>query len=112
MAMMTPGSKFTFGKFKGKTIKEVAEQDPGYLCWMRRTGFSDFGKEVTEAIFAWEEANPEEVKRIDRSIARKKAAAEAQQDAFDDVGDIRKPLHDPQPAPVIAATANLAWGSW
>lgn len=112
MAMMTPDSKFTFGKFKGRTIAAVAEIDPGYLCWMRRTGFSDFGREVTEAIFAWEEANPEEVKRIDRSIAKKKVAEAQRQDTFDEVTDIRKPLHDPQPAPVIAATANLVWGSW
>lgn len=28
--------KFTFGKFKGEWIKDVARKDPNYLIWMRR----------------------------------------------------------------------------
>lgn len=112
MAMMTPVSKFNFGKYKGKTINEVADIDFGYLCWMRRTGFSDFGKEVTEAIFAWEDANPDEVARIERSIAKKKASAMQNLDAQESSLDVRVPLHDSQPAPVIGATTSLVWGSW
>lgn len=104
--MMQPSTIFKFGKHKGKTVMEVAEKDPGYLSWLRRDGFSGFGKEVTEAIFAWEEANPEEVMRIDRSIAKKKVEQAAQVNAV----ETHPPRQDHEPKP--AASANLAWGSW
>lgn len=104
MAMMQPGSRFTFGKYKGKTITEVATENPGYLCWMRLTGFSEFGKEVTEAIFAWEEANPGEVTRIQKSIDKKRAQERAVED--------HKPIHDPLPPAASRVEYGTAWGSW
>ena len=104
--MMKPESKFTFGKYRGKTIMQVAAENPGYLCWMRLTGFQDFGKEVTEAIFAWEEANPNEVKRIEHSIAKKRAEEGMAAEAVEKFA----PISDPVPQPSL--TANLAWGSW
>lgn len=109
--MLQPSSTFSFGKYKGKTVMQVAEENPGYLCWMRRTGFQNFGKEVTEAIFAWEEANPEEVKRIDRSIAKKKGEEAAKMEEAER-GATHTPLHDPAPPPVIAAHMSATWGSW
>ena len=109
MAMMTPDSRFTFGKYKGRTIKEVAAENPGYLCWMRLTGIGNFGKEVTEAIFAWEEANPDEVRRIQRNIDKKKAEERKSADAVDD----HAPISDPVPMkPPISANYGTAWGSW
>lgn len=106
-AMMRPESIFRFGKHKGKSITEVAVSDPGYLSWMRQTGFSEFGREVTEAIFAWEESNPEEVVRIERSIAKNKAKKAIEEQIAD-----QAPVHDPEPTPKVSATANLAWGTW
>lgn len=109
MAMMTPDSRFTFGKYKGRTIKEVAAENPSYLCWMRLTGFADFGKEVTEAIFAWEEENPKEVKRIQANIDKKKAEERKSAAAVDD----HAPISDPVPMkPSITANYGTAWGSW
>jgi len=29
-------SRFKFGKYKGESIEEIAENDPGYLAWMRK----------------------------------------------------------------------------
>lgn len=26
--------KMTFGKYKGKTISEIAEENPGYIVWL------------------------------------------------------------------------------
>lgn len=120
MSMLQPNSKFPFGMYKGRAVMEIAESRPDYLCWLRQTGFSDFGKEVTEAIFAWEELNPDEVEKIKKSVARKKkeeAAAtelEKKRKSFAAADDDEKlaPLHDPMPPPVIPKEARPDWGSW
>lgn len=31
-------STLTFGKYKGKSIKEVVDSDPGYIKWCREEG--------------------------------------------------------------------------
>lgn len=43
--------KLTFGKFNGRTVKEVFEYDPSYLWWaMMNTDRTNFNKEVKDAI--------------------------------------------------------------
>jgi len=33
---------FTFGKYKGKTVREVMEDNPGYLIWAHEAGAAYF----------------------------------------------------------------------
>lgn len=43
--------KIDFGKFKGKTVKQVFEYDATYLWWaMMNTDRTNFKKEVKDAI--------------------------------------------------------------
>lgn len=111
MEMLKPDSIFTFGLFKGKTVTYVFKTKPSYLCWLRKTGFSNFGKEVTEAVFAWEEMNPREVQRVERSIANSLAR----------IGKTYEPKKEevkaPKPSPVTAnqikaAQSDPLFGSW
>jgi DNA polymerase-3 subunit epsilon len=39
---------FTFGKYKGRSLKEVAKEDPGFLEWMKTRDFSDEVKQIVE----------------------------------------------------------------
>lgn len=125
MSMLQPESVLRFGKYKGRTVLDVCETDPGYLCWLRQTGFSDFGKEITEFIFAWEEANPSEVLSIKRNVERHKKEDAAKRAALvldaeeksridiacaDDSDD--EPLHNPVLATMIPKDARPDWGSW
>lgn len=119
MSMLKPDSRFPFGKYKGRQVIEICEENPSYLCWLRQTGFSDFGKEITEFIFDWEEENPTETANIKRKVERSKKeeaakkaelVIEAKEKSFADDGDV--PLHNPVPAPVIPKEARPDWGSW
>jgi hypothetical protein len=37
----TLDDKLNFGKYKGRTIREVLKSDPGYLCWLRDSILKD-----------------------------------------------------------------------
>lgn len=105
MEMLQPDSILTFGLFKGKTVTDVFLKKPSYLCWLRKTGFSSFGKEVTEAIFAWEETNPKEVQKIERRIAEAKTE------------ELNKPIKEEPKSSITAnqikaAQADPLFGSW
>ena len=39
---------FTFGKHKGKTCGEVAENDPSYLIWLHVENVADIDPEIYE----------------------------------------------------------------
>lgn len=108
--MMKPESIFTFGKYKGDSIMEVASENPSYLYWMLKTGFSDFGKEVTQGIFAWEEANHTEAAKTLRSIEKKKEK-DAALVAVATVAPVRADYATPPPI-VITKEAPATWGSW
>lgn len=34
LGLLTKKDKFTFGKYKGLTVKAVLKKDPGYICWV------------------------------------------------------------------------------
>lgn len=43
--------RMDFGKYKGKSVKEVFESDPTYLWWaMKNTNRTNFEKEVKNAV--------------------------------------------------------------
>lgn len=120
MAMMQMTDVFRFGKHKGQTLSMVANNDPGYLCWLRKTGFSELGKDATLFLDGWEEHNPDDVRRIERSVERKKkeeavarvasnAAARAADATLDDNPPITKTAAF---APTAPSAANASWGSW
>lgn len=105
--MLNKKSVIRFGKYKGFTVFSVLSSDPGYLCWLRKTGFSDFGKEVTEAIWEWEEKNPAEVSKIDASIERKRLQDEQKEaDRIASHAPIEPPKHD------ASASTHASWGMW
>jgi DNA polymerase-3 subunit epsilon len=35
---------FNFGKYKGKPVKEILKQDPGYYNWMMQGDFPEYTK--------------------------------------------------------------------
>ena len=39
----------TFGKYKGKTIDWIAENDPSYIIWLNDEQVVDFPAEIVEA---------------------------------------------------------------
>jgi DNA polymerase-3 subunit epsilon len=39
---------FAFGRSKGRSLKEIAKEDPGLLEWMLRSDFSDETKHIVE----------------------------------------------------------------
>ena len=41
---------FTFGKYRGKTIKEVLSENPGYYSWIQNADFPLYTKKVLTAI--------------------------------------------------------------
>jgi hypothetical protein len=41
---------FIHGKHQGKTLEEVAEEDPGYLSWMYAKASDDLSKEAFYAL--------------------------------------------------------------
>ena len=41
---------FNFGKFKGKRIKDVLEQEPGYFGWMLNADFPKYTQKVLTQI--------------------------------------------------------------
>ena len=41
---------FTFGKYKGKLVEEVLNQDPGYFGWIQKADFPLYTKKVLTAI--------------------------------------------------------------
>lgn len=42
---------FNFGKYKGKSVNEVFEKDPGYYAWMKDGSFSQDTKRVIERLY-------------------------------------------------------------
>lgn len=109
MAMMQMSSVFSFGKYKGKSVAYVAEHDPGYLCWLRKTGFGDLGKEPTLYMDEWEEKHADEVARIVRSVARKRNEQVKSDEAIDDHPPVTKTAGFTRAAP---SAVNASWGSW
>lgn len=112
MSMMTPDSVFTFGKYKGKKASAVFVENPSYFYWLRETGFGDFGKEITEAIFEWEEQNPKEAQRVRKNIAERKAKAAAAEEAVEKYVPTSDPIPMAKPGPTMSASMSAAWGSW
>jgi DNA polymerase III subunit epsilon len=41
-------ARITFGKYKGRSLQELARQDPGYLQWMADKDFSEQTKQMAE----------------------------------------------------------------
>ncbi len=41
---------FTFGKYKGRTVNEVLEENPGYYAWIQNADFPLYTKKVLTAI--------------------------------------------------------------
>jgi DNA polymerase-3 subunit epsilon len=41
---------FNFGKYKGKPVREVLEQDPGYYGWMMNGDFPLYTKKMLTSI--------------------------------------------------------------
>ena len=39
-------TEFTFGKYKGRTVKDVLKNDPGYYGWIQRSDFPLYTKKV------------------------------------------------------------------
>jgi hypothetical protein len=40
---------FTFGKHKGKTVNEVAEEEPSYIVWLVEENVCEVDEEIYEA---------------------------------------------------------------
>ncbi|MFT4064372.1 hypothetical protein [Paraburkholderia sp.] len=54
----TLDDKLNFGKYKGRTIREVMKSDPGYLCWLRDNILNDkrqifLANDVNAALDVW-----------------------------------------------------------
>jgi hypothetical protein len=54
----TLNDKLNFGKYKGRTIKEIRETDPGYLCWLRDSILKDkrqifLADDINESLDKW-----------------------------------------------------------
>jgi hypothetical protein len=77
MEFLKLDSTLSFGKYKGRNVKDVFLENPSYLYWMLSSGFSAFGKEVTELLMAWEESFPKEAQRVKRNIENKKKQEQA-----------------------------------
>ncbi len=41
---------FTFGKYKGKKVKDILEKDKGYYSWIQKADFPLYTKKVLTAI--------------------------------------------------------------
>lgn len=46
---LAPMFTFTFGKYEGKSLQEVADKDPSYLIWLRDNNYR-FSQEVLKFI--------------------------------------------------------------
>lgn len=102
---MTEDSTFSFGKYKGMSIKQVATSDFGYLSWLKQTGFNGFASDIFAAVGIWEETHPKELKRIQKSVAAMKAKGQAVPDP--------KPVEAPKsPVSAPAMLEDPAWGTW
>lgn len=109
MSMLTPNDKFTFGKHKGKLIRQVMSDHPDYIYWMHCSGFSDFGKEITEFIFQFEELFPAAAEKVKRKVAAKKATASVDTTGINVEAHI---AHLIPKAPTTSSAALESWGSW
>lgn len=38
--------EFTFGKYKGKTVREVLRTDPGYILWLHENDVVEFPEDL------------------------------------------------------------------
>lgn len=41
---------FTFGKYKGKCVEDIFDQEPGYFSWIQTADFPEYSKKVFTAI--------------------------------------------------------------
>jgi len=50
---------FTFGKFKGKTVRHVLENDPSYIIWLHEEKIVEFPQSILDNAedMVWEEKN-------------------------------------------------------
>ena len=39
---------FTFGKFKGKSVRHVLEDEPTYILWLDSEGIVEFSQEILD----------------------------------------------------------------
>ncbi len=124
--MMQMDSKFDFGKFRDHSVRFVLATEPEYLSWLLRSGFTRLGKEPTLAVHAWEEANPEQVLKIQHKIDKKKAEDAVSEGlgklgktghaiVIDGIPDITSPHEAARRSALdleAQRAANPAWGTW
>lgn len=115
--MLQMTDRMGFGKWKGASVSTILCDNPSYLSWLMRTGFSDFGKEVTLAIHQWEDENPYEVKKIEARIAEKKrlsgGVAFAERAASGKVPvEAFVPLQQSRDSSTFKNSDSPEWGSW
>jgi hypothetical protein len=121
-----------FGKMKGKTIAEVINTDPRYLCWLR----DDVAKSKSQS-FLDQEANDKLDDWLEKYATKREKSqyrhwrnapptflvkVTADDDRFLDedeqaIADIlngHTPLNGrtPMPEPVVTYTPSADWGSW
>ena len=64
-------SRLSFGRYKGKTLKEIASKDPGYLIWASQTidGF-DLSAKAESAILKGLEDKARKIKEKQKNWQR------------------------------------------
>lgn len=115
MAFLQLDSTLSFGKYKGRIVKDVFLENPSYLYWMLQTGFKDFGKEITELLVAWEESFPKEAQRVKRNIENKKKQEQAgivKQDAISKAIAISEATVAVEAQRLSTAIKDPLFGSW
>jgi DNA polymerase III subunit epsilon len=48
--MIRMGQRFSFGKYKGKNVEKVFEEEPGYFGWIQNADFPLYTKKMLTAI--------------------------------------------------------------
>jgi hypothetical protein len=111
--ILTLKSELHFGKYKGKTVEEVALIDVGYLCWLRREeanlGFNQFDANTNELLDGAIRDIPHIHRKFKLDIGKWKEL---------EANNSRQYLRDMKPEPTVrfaepAATPRPeGWGAW
>lgn len=105
------GSLFAFGKYKGRSLRDVFEESPEYVYYCYHSEYATFPPSFVAEIILWASNYPISARCLRNAVGELKRQKKIVHP--DDLFDDRYLPHSAPVSEVVAkAPADPLWGSW